>query len=369
LLILNITGQTQRTAQHIRGDLGGGTDVVLVSAPNGDHFDPTEDARILRRLSHLAHNPNVGAVLILSAHSGETARVTSLLDQAGKPIKDLSLDECGRDIVHFTNKAVQLAQGLQLEIRDAQRLAFPMSSLTIGLQCGMSDPTSGIAANPLVGDFTDQHIAAGGTAIFSETMEWLGCEEPLASRAISPDVREDILSAVTRRERKAIEGGLDLMGKNPNAANIASGLTTIEDKAIGSMAKTGTQPIEACLGFGDRPVKPGLYAMDGPSYSPESLTGLAAAGAQIILFTTGAGNNYVSALCPTIKITGNGDTANRLAAQIDFDCSALVRDPAVQSKLIADLSDVVRVIASGDETAGEKLQQGDEVINCCGGSI
>lgn len=366
LLILNVSGLTQPAARKIQAALYG---AVMVSMPHGNAITGDNDAQVDRILLNLAANPNVGAVLVLSSDARKAPLFGALLTDFGKPCKFLSLGDCDRDIITFTQRAVRTAAQLAIQISRQPREICAFSELTLGLQCGMSDPSSGIAANPLLGVLSDAHIDAGGSVIFSETAEWLGSENAVADRAMSKPVSEAILQSVTRRERLAMAAKIDLLGNNPNQANIDSGLSTIEDKAIGSIAKSGSQPISSLLKFAERPASAGLHAMDGPSFSPESLTGLVATGAQIMLFTTGCGNSYVSALCPTIKITANPTVASTLGDQIDFDCSGLLTDDLSLDDAKTRLEEEIIAIASGALTLGEVLLEGDEVISRFGESL
>lgn len=366
LLILNVSGLTQPAARKIQATLSG---AIMVSMPHGNGLTGNNDAQVNRILLNLATNPNVGAVLVLSSDRRRADLFHKALPDSGKPVEFLSLGDCDRDIITFTARAVRSAAQLLVSISRQSREICAFSDLTLGLQCGMSDPTSGIAANPLLGLLSDAHVDAGGTVVFSETAEWLGSERAVAERAVSKPISDAILEAVARREGLAVEAGLDLLGNNPNQANIDSGISTIEDKAIGSIAKSGSRPISSMLEFAERPASSGLHAMDGPSFSPESLTGLAAAGAQIILFTTGCGNSYVSALCPTVKITANPTVALQLTDQIDFDCSDLITGDLSLTQANASLEDEVVAIASGALTLGEVLQEGDEVISRFGESL
>lgn len=366
LLILNVSGLTQPAARKIEAALSG---AVLVSMPHGSGITGDNDRQVNRILFNLAANPNVGGVLVLGSDAHKAPLFNAILSEFGKPCKFLSLGDCDRDIISFSAQALRIAARLSVDISRQQREVCALSDLTLGLQCGMSDPSSGIAANPLLGVLSDAHVDAGGTVIFSETTEWLGSEQAVADRAVSNSVSEAILESVARRERLAVEAKIDLLGNNPNQANIDSGLSTIEDKAIGSIAKSGSQEIRSLLQFGERPHSAGLHAMDGPSFSPESLTGLAAAGAQIMLFTTGCGNSYVSALCPTIKITANPTVAATLGDQIDFDCSGLVSGDLSLSAGKDSLEQKITEIASGALTFGEVLLEGDEVISRFGESL
>lgn len=366
LLILNVSGLTQPAAKKVQASLFGS---IMVTMPHGNGLTGNTDKRVNRILCNLATNPNVGAILVLSSDNRKAGLFEALRPTLGKPLEYLSLGDCSRDILSFTAQAVRIAAQMLVAISRQPRETCAVSELTFGLQCGMSDPSSGIAANPLLGVLSDAHIDAGGTVIFSETAEWLGSERAVAARAVRKSVSDAILNAVSQREQLAVEANIDLLGNNPNQANIDSGLSTIEDKAIGSIAKSGSQPVMSLLDFAERPDSAGLHAMDGPSFSPESLTGLAAAGAQIILFTTGCGNSYVSALCPTVKITANPTIAAELTDQIDFDCSDLIAGDLSLGDAKARLEGELTAIASGALTLGEVLLEGDEVISRFGESL
>jgi altronate dehydratase large subunit len=241
--------------------------------------------------------------------------------------------------------------------------------LFVGVECGHSDATSGLVANPLVGCVVDRVIDLGGTAVFGESIEWLGAEHLLERRAVNDDVARAIVAAVRRREDAVAATGVDLTGNNPGAENIRGGLSSIEEKSLGAIAKGGTRPIAGVLALAQPPGARGLYVMDGPGFSPESMTGFAAAGAQAMLFTTGAGNSFCNAIAPTIKVSGRPDTIAHLSAQIDFDASSvfLGREDldAAADRLFSLLLDV----ASGFRTWGELLGETAEAIARVGGSL
>ena len=359
LLVLNLSGLTTPSARRIAGDLAGSRFVTMDhgAAISGRGEGP-EDAT----LESLALHPNVGAVLVLCAHRGKARALLDRLSPDPRPKVAVTLDDTDRDALAFRIAGLRAGAQLIAQITRQRREPLPWRELMIALECGMSDPTSGLAANPLLGHVVDRLIADGGAAVFGETTEWLGCEQHLMDRAATPEIAQQIGEAVLRRERLAREHGMDLVGNNPNDANIASGLTTIEDKAIGSIAKSGTAPITAFLQYGERLLAPGLAAMDGPSYTPESLTGLVAAGAQIALFTSGAGNSFVSRLAPTIKITANAQTCARLPVHFDFSCSAALGRGSEIEESLAGLIDKIVDVASGTRTFGEILGEDDEVV-------
>jgi altronate dehydratase large subunit len=215
----------------------------------------------------------------------------------------------------------------------------------------------------------DRIVDAGGQAMIGETLEWMGAEHLLAVRARTPEIAVALREAVRAREGLAIAVGVDLMGNNPGPTNIASGLSSIEEKALGNIAKSGSRTFQGVIGYGEPPLGPGLWAMDGAAYSPESLTGFVAAGAQLLLFTTGVGNSYVSALAPTIKISANPTSGRVLKEQLDFDASIAFLGRAELRTMGEALFEDILAIASGQATWGEILGEGDEVISRFGPAL
>jgi len=185
----------------------------------------------------------------------------------------------------------------------------------------------------------------------------------------SPKVAEAVIAAVMAREAAAVAAGIDLTGNNPNPTNVAAGLSSIEEKSLGNIAKSGQRPIEGVIGYGEAPPGKGLWVMDAPAYAPESVTGFVTAGAQLILFTTGVGNSYVSAIAPTLKLSANPVACAGLGQQLDFDASA-VFEGRLQIAVAAErLLEVLLGIASGQSTWGEVLKEGDEVVSRFGAAL
>ena len=204
---------------------------------------------------------------------------------------------------------------------ETHRQPITMQDLVVGVKCGGSDATSGIASNAAVGVAVDRIVESGGTVIFSETTEILGAEHILARRAKNDSVAQKITRAVRENEQMAMAAGIDLMGINPVPDNIRGGISTIEEKSLGAILKTGTSPVEDVLGYGEAPCRPGLYFMDSPSAATEVMTALAAAGAQLILFSTGVGNPAGNLIAPVLKITSNPRSVARVSEHIDVDIS------------------------------------------------
>ncbi len=366
LLVLSATGLTGPSARRIGASIAGS---VVIDMPYGSgHLG--EDRRVQERvLAGLATNPNVGAALVLAGDRPRGEAIGDALADARRPCTVVLLDDCGHDALALTDRGLRAGARLAREISRARREPAELPALSLGLECGRSDPTSGLVANPLLGLVADRVVAAGGTVVFGETTVWLGAEHLLARRAASPEVADAIVEAARGRERLAVAGGIDLLGNNPGPTNIAAGLSTIEEKALGAIAKSGSQPIESVVGYGERPASPGLHAMDAAAYAPESVTGFVAAGAQLVLFTTGVGNSYVNALAPTIKVSANPRAAERLTEQLDFTCPEVILGDGTLDAAAERLSEHVLEVASGTLTFGEILGEGGTAFSRYGASL
>ncbi|MBJ3774637.1 UxaA family hydrolase [Acuticoccus mangrovi] len=366
LLVLSVTGLTgptgRRIAERVRG-------AVFAGTPYGSGLLGADKAAHLRTLEGLAAHPNAGATLVVGADPPLVEEIAEAALARGTPVAALTLDGAGHDALRLVDDGVRHAARLAKEISAAQRVAAPLSALVLGLECGRSDPSSGLVANPAIGRIADEVVRAGGTAILGETTEWLGAEDRIAARAADPDLARRLVDAVLARERQAVAAGLDLTGTNPSRTNIDGGLTTIEEKSLGAVAKSGESPISGLLAYGEAPAGPGLHLMDAPAYAPESLTGFVAAGATLNLFATGVGNSFGSVLVPTVKITGNPDSARRLGTQIDVDLAAAFTGEETLQEAARRLLEAMRATASGAMTFAEILGDGEEVIARFGASL
>ncbi len=342
---------------------------VLASTAYGMGLIGFDAQRQLATLVGLAANPNVGAVLILSADRLRSESLLTALQSVGKEVEAVSYQDVAHDALRMTDAAFRCGAALMRHISRQRRSPHAISELIVGMECGLSDPTSGIAANPLMGRVTDRLVEQGATVIVGETLEWLGTEEKLACRGVDEQTSEAIRTAVLRREAMARDAGISLTDTNPNRANIDAGLSTIEEKASGSVAKSGTSPVNGVLAYSEAPWGKGLYLMDAPSYTPESLSGFVAAGAQLLLFSTGIGNSYVSAIAPTLKLSANEDTVRNLPQQIDLDCSSLIAGTSGMEECIDTSLQTLLEIASGTLTWGEAVGEGSESISRFGESL
>jgi altronate dehydratase large subunit len=359
LLVLSVNGLVSPAARRVAAALPGSR---LVATPYGRGQFGADKKAHERLIAGLAGNPNVGAVLVLGADRETVEQFAASAASAGKPVEAISLDEVHEDTLTLSDRGLRDGAHLGHAISRLRRAPVPASELFLGVECGHSDATSGLVSNPLVGAIADQLVDAGGTVVFGETLEWLGAEHVLAARAANPAVGEAIRNTVLQRERAVAATGMDLLGNNPGQENIRGGLSTIEEKSLGAIAKGGSRPVQSLLGLGEAPAGPGLHVMDGPGFSPESLTGFAAAGAQLMLFTTGAGNSFCSALAPTLKVSAHPEAVRRLPEQIDLDASAVLLGRERLEECAARAFDLLLETASGSASWGEILDETAEVF-------
>lgn len=366
LLILGINGLVASAARRIASLLPG---TKLVATPYGrGQLGPDKDLHTAQLIG-LGANPNVGAVIVVGADRRTAETIAQgITDRAAKPVEVWTLDDTDEDALELVSRAVRAGGRLTRDISRLRREPVALSELFLGIECGHSDATSGIAGNPLAGSLADRLVDAGGTVVVGETLEWLGAEHVLARQAASPVVADTVRMAVERREAGVAALGVDLLGNNPGEENIRGGLSSIEEKSLGAIAKAGSRPIRSLLAHAEPPAAAGLHLMDGHGFSPESMTGFAAAGAQIMLFVTGPGNSFCSLLAPTLKISANPRATAGLPEQIDYDASALFRGTDDFEVHADGLLDTLIDIASGTLSWGEIFGEGDEAFARIGGS-
>ncbi|MBW1920274.1 MAG: UxaA family hydrolase, partial [Deltaproteobacteria bacterium] len=230
--------------------------------------------------------------------------------------------------------------------------------LVVGVKCGGSDTSSGLAGNPAVGAFVDMLIDAGGSAIMSEPIEAVGAEEPLARRAVNEDVGKKIYKMIGNEEKRwSVPGAqMEFMCKG----NVDGGLTTIEEKSLGAVHKSGSRSIMGVLENSDQllekvPEGGGFYLQDGTHMEPMTMSFMAAAGAQIVIFVTGCGGTFGHAIVPMIKVTGNPGTYRRMSEDMDINAGTIITGEESIDSVGRRILDEVIQVASGKPTSGETL--------------
>ena len=315
---------------------------------------PVDIERVNATLSRLGQNPNLyGVVLIsLGCESTDVSRVAETIESSGKPVEVVIIQETG-GAARSIAQGVLVAQKLAQEASSMARTSCPVDGLVLGLKCGSSDTTSGLAPNPALGIASDLVVEAGGTSVLGEVTEFIGAEHLLAKHAKNPEIGQQIIDLVERMENRAKSVGADIRGGQPTGGNIKGGLTTIEEKSLGAIAKAGNAPIQAVYEYGEIPQEKGLVVMDSPGREPEILTGLAACGCNVIAFTTGRGAPQGFPFVPVIKITGNRNTWEKLQDHMDLDVSGVMEGtetlPAAGKRIYQDILEV----SSGKLTKAE----------------
>mgnify|MGYP001367793295 CR=1 FL=1 len=314
-----------------------------------------EPLQVLRRtLGGYARHANFGALLIVGLGC-ETNQISGLMEQEG-------LVESGRlqtfSIQDTGGTARTVARGIEqiewmLEAADrVQRVPVPASHLVVGLQCGGSDGYSGISANPALGAAVDRLVRHGGTAILSETPEIYGGEHLLTRRAVSPAVADKLLARIRWWERY-VERNDGQMDNNPSAGNKAGGLTTILEKSLGAIAKSGTTNLVDVVEFAQPVTAKGLVFMDTPGYDPVSATGQVAGGANLICFTTGRGSAYGCAPSPSLKFSTNTALWLKQQEDIDLNCGDVIDGSASIDEVGERIFRLMLATASGQTTRSE----------------
>jgi len=273
----------------------------------------------------MGKNPNVAAVLVVSLGcEGISAKyVSEEIAKTGKMTDYIVIQENGGTL-NTIEKGVRILREMAVYASKFQREEIDISEIIMATECGGSDTTSGIAANPAIGFVTDKLIGMGGTSILSETTEFIGAEHILARRAATKEIADKIYEIVRNCEKKAMSMGCDLRGSQPTHGNIQGGLSTIEEKSLGCIYKGGTTQIKGVLDYSERPEGKGLFIMDSPGQDIESITGMTAGGAQIVIFSTGRGTPTGSPIAPVIKVTGNSLAYKNMIDNIDINAGKIV---------------------------------------------
>jgi len=330
----------------------GGTSVFLHQ--QGCCQTPVDIKRVNDALTGLGQNPNLASVLLVSLGCESTAvdEVSRNIAESGKRVELIVIQDTG-GAARSVAEGVLIAQDMVQEASTMERVECPLSDIVLGLKCGSSDTTSGLAPNPALGVASDRLIAAGGTSILGEVTEFIGAEHILATHARTEAIGEEIIALVRRMEERAKSVGADIRGGQPTGGNIRGGLTTIEEKSLGAIAKGGFAPVEAVYEYGVRPGVTGLVVMDSPGREPEILTGLAAAGCTVIAFTTGRGAPQGFPFVPVIKITGNSVTWEKLHDHMDLSVTAVMEGTEDITGAGRRIFDEICAVASGRLTKAE----------------
>lgn len=313
-----------------------------------------EDARLnFAVLNGIAMNPNVaGALIVGLGCEVVSARVlVGTMENSGKQVESLLIQDGGsRETVE---KGRSIVGDMCSEISRQKREEVPLSSLVVGLECGGSDAFSGVTANPAVGLVSDWLVEQGATVILSETTEMIGAEQLMVKRAASEEVAGRLMEIIGRMEQKTHESLGPLAGRVIAPGNMDGGMSTILEKSIGCVAKGGSTPVNEVVDYAQRPSSKGLVVMDTPGYDIDSMAGMAAGGAQLMLFTTGRGTPVGFPLIPVIKISSNSRTFEKMKGDMDINAGVVV-DRGFSLETIRDqITALILEVIDGCQTRAE----------------
>ena len=340
-----------------------GTRNVIINVGCSDVKANTELTQ--RVLTGFALNANVYGVVVVGlgcetvGHRELAAKIRAL---SGKPVVSFGIQEEG-GTVKTAMKAVQAARAMVAEASLLQREPCDISELFVGIECGGSDTTSGLASNPATGEMADLLVDAGGTAMMSETIEFVGAEHILARRGATPEIHDRIIRICEDYEKHLALAGQDCRTGQPTPGNKAGGLSTIEEKSLGCIKKGGSRPVAEVLDEACRPTRRGALIMDTPGYDISSVTSMVAGGATVVVFTTGRGTPTGHALAPVIKVTGNRETASRMADNMDIDVSGIIEGTETIAAAGARILDEVVRVAGGRLTKAESFGFSDIAVD------
>ena len=362
VLILPTCGCSSECARKVADQVPSAVNVII----NTGCADVAANTELTQRvLTGFALHPNVYAVVIIGLGCetvGHKQLLETLQQETTKPMVSFGIQEEGGTLKTIA-KASEAARMLVQQASKEKRVLCDVSDLLVGLECGGSDATSGIAANPALGVTSDLLVDQGGSTILSETIEFIGAEHILAKRAINREVHNQIIQIC-----KSYEEHLSLAGQNcregqPTPGNKEGGLSTLEEKSLGCIKKGGSRPIVEVLQEGECPTKKGGMGMDTPGYDIASVTMMVAGGCQLVAFTTGLGTPTGIALAPVLKITANKETFESMVDNMDIDVSGIIAGENSIDEGGQIIFDEVLAVAEGKLTKAEAYGFSDVCID------
>jgi altronate hydrolase len=310
---------------------------------------------MLRTLSNYADHPNVGGVILMDLGCEKTnlAKVEQYLlghdKNFNKPVAKIGIQEIGGTQAAIEQGLKEVERMLP-EVNRVEREEVSVSELVLGVKCGGSDGFSGISANPSLGRAADHLVRSGGTVLITEVPEFCGAEHIIANRAKDAETGRRIYRMIDWYKEYASKFGA-VLNQNPSPGNIAGGLLNITIKSLGALAKAGTTRVEGVVEYAETPQGKGLYLMQGPGYDQESTPGLVAAGATVVVFTTGRGTTIGNAIAPVIKLASNNGVFERMSRDLDLSAGNVIEGTETIDEVGARVFEHVRRVASGEVLA------------------
>lgn len=345
---------------------------TIITTDVGSGRTTRDRETIARTLVGLGRNPNVYGVILhgISLGSGypelQIETLASQIAETGKPVEVISVKQYP-DGFKVIERGIRVARKMVQDASHVRREMLEDGHLSVAVKCGRSDATSGIAGNPVVGYLFDHVVGAGGSAFFGENTEIIGAEQILAKRAINEEVGREIIDVALATEERAKSYGEDIRSINPVPSNIAGGISTLEEKSLGAIAKGGTAPIQGVLRYAEAPPRKGLYFVDNWMTQLSIFVGYAAAGATLTIYQLGGGgfledtllSPSLGVVAPLLWTTANQNTYQAAGESIDFYSGTVIEGKESLEEAGERLCELVRQVASGSLTKTETLKYQD----------
>ncbi len=316
-------------------------------------------------LTGFACNPNVYGVVIIGLGC-ETVPHKVLKEKiqkmTSKPVVSFGIQDEGGTLVTI-EKAVRAARDMAMQAALQPKVPCDISNLLLGIECGGSDATSGIACNPAVGELSDALIDLGASTMISESIEWIGAEHVLAKRAATPELHNAVIKICKDYEEHLKLAGQDCRAGQPTPGNKAGGLSTLDEKSLGCIKKGGTRPIVEVLQQAEIPTKQGAIVMDTAGYDISSVTSMVAGGCNAVIFTTGRGTCTGNAIVPVLKVTANERTFKKMVDNMDIDLSPVMRGEKTIEEAGREMIKDIQEVCSGRLTKAEAYGFSDVAVD------
>ena len=326
---------------------------------------PADTEQVVRTLINLGKNPNIGGALIvgLGCEMAKADRVYEAIKASGKPVEMVMVHEIG-GMIETMARGARILVDLVARVSGVKREEFGLEHLTLGTKCGSSDTTSGLSSNLVTGEVCKMTVKNGGRFIQGEICDIMGGEYAMKNLCVHEEDGEKIIDYVRDLYLRGYHVGADVRGSQMTEGNVSGGLTTLVEKALGANAKGADEPIQGVLDYAELvPDKPGRYIMNFPGHGFENLTGSAAGGAIIHLFTTGRGAPNGNPVMPTIKICGNSRTNKTMNEHIDVNVSSVIEETETVEQAGERLYRFAVDVANGKMTRSEILNfEGMEIL-------
>lgn len=316
-------------------------------------------------LTGFACNPNVYGVVIIGLGCetvGHRQLREKIQGMTSKPVVSFGIQEEGGTL-RTIEKAVRAAREMAAEAAMQPKEKFDISELLLGIECGGSDATSGLASNPAVGELSDLLVDMGASTIMSESIEWIGGEHVLAKRAATPEIHNQIIEVCRSYEEHLRAAGQDCRAGQPTPGNKAGGLSTLDEKSLGCIRKGGTRPIVEVLEQAERPTKRGAIVMDTAGFDISSVTSMVAGGCNAVIFTTGRGTPTGNAIVPVLKVTANECTYRMMDDNMDVDLSAIIRGEKTYQEMGREMLSDIEAMCNGKMTKAETYGFSDIAVD------